>query len=97
MSELLKSLEEIIDKLRIIFIGGYSWPAAKVIITKELYEREQSIREEYDKALRAAIDAYLDEHSDPKIEYGPHDAHIDWLHPEDVQEAIYKAKVEQEP
>jgi len=49
MSEPLKSIAEIVDKLRDIFIGDYSWPAAKVIITKELYEREQSIREDQRK------------------------------------------------
>jgi len=97
MSEPLKSVEEIKEQMMEIITFNTRAKELDKELTDMLIEFEQSIREEYDKALRAAIDVYLDEHSDTKIEYGPHDAHIDWLHPEDVQEAIYKAKVEQEP
>lgn len=58
MSEPLKSLEEIVDKLRDIFIGSYSWPAAKVIVTKELYEWQQSTREDQRKKCGEAVMDY---------------------------------------
>lgn len=73
------------------------WDWATDGLTKDYADAERVVKEicqEYDKALRSAIEDYLNEHSDPKPEYGPHGESIDWLHPEDVQEAIDKAEVE---
>lgn len=55
---------------------------------------QEEIQEEYAKKLRGAIGDYLDEHGDPKTEYGPHGEGVDWYHEEDVSEAVEKAEVE---
>lgn len=60
-----------------------------------LEDWRKEIQEEYAKKLRGAIGDYLDEHGDPKTEYGPHGESVDWYHEEDVSDAIMKAEVEE--